>query len=115
MRLVEMYSPMDLLEYSIPREVAYRIARSSKSELDMSIVPQMGHSAKIEAYLLVADQRLWLERIGGGSLTVRESYSVPPATPATVEVSIDGEVQEMPIVLVDGLSPGIEARYCTLG
>jgi hypothetical protein len=81
----------------------------------MSIVPQMGHSAKIEAYLLVADQRLWLERIGGGSLTVRESYSVPPATPATVEVSIDGEVQEMPIVLVDGLSPGIEARYCTLG
>lgn len=77
----------------------------------MSIAPQTGHSAKIEAYLLVEDQRLWIERVGGGLLTVRDSYTVPPATPATVEVSVDGERQTMPIILIDGLQPGTEARY----
>jgi hypothetical protein len=77
----------------------------------MSETFQAGHSAKIEAYLLVNEHRLGLERIGGGRLAVRESYSVPPSTPATIEVSVDGEKQLMSIVLIDGLQPGTEAKY----
>jgi hypothetical protein len=77
----------------------------------MSASSQHGHSAKIEAYLLVEDQRLSLERIGGGRLAVREAYSAPPETPATVEVTVDGERQTMPIILSNGIQPGVDVDY----
>ena len=75
----------------------------------MNALPSQGYSATVDAWLLVGNHKLFVKRVGGGMLMVKDPQPVPAATPATVVLSIDGREQSMAIVLDQGIVPGVEA------
>lgn len=75
----------------------------------MSSLAQNGHSAQIDAYLLLGDKQLRISQIGGGTLMLHDHAIASPSTQATVVVSVDGLEQRMPVTLVNGIQPGSES------
>jgi hypothetical protein len=61
-----------------------------------------GYSAEVEIYLEVAGKRYDVAQIGGGSLLLRDSHTIPPATEAKLVMRIDGVEEVEQIFLGSG-------------
>lgn len=62
------------------------------------------YSAKVEAFLEVADKRLRIGRIRDGVMMLRDTIDVPPATQGRVVMSVDGIEDTTSVVLINGIT-----------
>jgi hypothetical protein len=61
-----------------------------------------GYSAHVEIYLLVNGERFDIAQIGRGSLILRDSREIPPATHAKLVIKIDGHEEVEYVFLAEG-------------
>jgi hypothetical protein len=61
-----------------------------------------GYSARVELYLDVGDKRLRVAQVGPASLILRDPCTLPPGTPGTIVINVDGTLKEHAVVLHNG-------------
>jgi hypothetical protein len=73
------------------------------------------YSARVEAYLVVAGERIVIAKTGPDAVTLVEPCELPPGTTGELEIIVDGHVDSKLVVLNDGaMSHRREVRYSVL-
>lgn len=72
----------------------------------MAVPTQDDYSATVESYLVVAKSRYRIAKSNGETITLDEDCELPPATSATLEISVDGDVWVRRVALPGGAQKG---------
>jgi hypothetical protein len=81
----------------------------------MSIAQREGHSAAIDAYLSVGNQRFQVAKLNRDYLTLAEPCELAPKTEARLNITIDSKRSTQTISIDEGIAPGQQAvRYSVL-